>query len=133
MEPNAVVDIEQPGFRRRSQRARVDGESVGRPPQQRGVPERLRCRQQHESLRRFGQCADAPQVALLQLTRKVARRGWSEAPGSLGAAHPLRQLDQRERIALGFGDDPVADAVVESARHGSRQQSARIGLIEALD
>ena len=98
-----------------------------------GVPQRVRCRQQDQSLRRLGQSGDAPQVLLLQLTRKIARRGRREAPGSLRRAHPLRQLHQRQRIAPGLGDDPVADAVVEPARHGSRQQGARIRLIEAFE
>ena len=96
-------------------------------------PQRLRCRQQHESLRRFGQFGDAPLIPLLERTRKVACRGWRKAPGSLRRAHPLRQFHQRQRIAAGFGDDPVADAVVEPTRHGSRQQGARIGLIEAFE
>ena len=82
-EPNAVVDVQEPGFPRGSQRAWVDGESFGRAPQQRRVPQRLRRRQQCQALRRVGQSDDPPQVPVFQPTRKIARRGWCKAPGSL--------------------------------------------------
>ena len=83
VEPNAVVNFQQPGFRRGNQRARAGGKSFGRPPEHRGVAQRLRGRQQHESPRRFGQTGDAPQVPLLEQTRHVTYRGWRKAPGPL--------------------------------------------------
>jgi hypothetical protein len=98
-----------------------------------GVSQRLRRRQQDQSLRRLGQFGDAPQVSRFQLARKIARGGRREAPGSLRRAHSLRQLRQRQRIAPGLGDDPVPDTVVEPAGYGPRQQSARIRLIEAVE
>jgi hypothetical protein len=43
-EANPIVDLEQSGLRRVSERARVRGEPVGGAPQQRGVAQRVRCR-----------------------------------------------------------------------------------------
>ena len=64
------------------------------------------------------------------MARELARAGQLEAAPQLGRAHPPRQLEQRERIAAGLGDDAVADAVVEPARDGSRQQGAGVLLRE---
>ncbi len=79
-----------------------------------------------------GKAATRRSVLRLQLTWEIARRVGGQAPSSLSGTHRLRQLHKCQRVAPGLGDDPVADAVIEPTRYGSRQQSARIGLCESL-
>jgi hypothetical protein len=54
--------------------------------------------------------------------REIGGGSQLEATRQLGRAHAPRQLQKSERIATGLSDDPVEDAVVESARDNSRQQ-----------
>ena len=59
-EPDPVVDLQQTLSRRGCQCGRVDGKSLGRPPKERGVPDRVGRGQQDESLSGLGQRADSP-------------------------------------------------------------------------
>jgi hypothetical protein len=52
-----------------SQCARLDPQPLGRAPEKRGVPDRIRGRQQHQLLRPLWQLTDAPQVVVLDMTR----------------------------------------------------------------
>jgi hypothetical protein len=123
--PDGCSDVQQLRTLRGGERARVDSERLGRTPEQRRVPRRVGRRQQHQSLRRLRQCAKAPQVVVLDVTGEISRGGKFKATCELRWARAPRQLQQSERVATSLGDDPVADAVVESARYGSRQQGAR--------
>lgn len=60
------------------------------------------------------------QIVLLDVTGKVARVGEREAARQFGGGHASWQLQQRQRVATRLRDDPVADAVVESAWDDSR-------------
>jgi hypothetical protein len=91
-ELDPVVDFEQTGVCRCCQRRRVDGQSSGRPPKQRRIPERFGCRQQDKLPRRFGLGRDAPQVLLLDLTGDIFRACQHVAPCPFRSAHGSRQL-----------------------------------------
>ena len=107
---------------RRRHCARLDSEPLGGAPEKRRVAHRIRGRQQHQLLRRSRQFTNAPQVVVLDMARDISGGDELEATRQLRGADAPRQLEQSERIAAGLGDDPVADAHVEQARHGARQQ-----------
>ena len=64
-------------------------------------------------------------------------RAWAaehaEPAGQLGRGEPARELEQRERIAAGLGNDPVADSLVEAPWNPRRQQRAGVPVAESLD
>jgi hypothetical protein len=63
-------------------------------------------------------------------TRKIRRRRNAEAAGELRPGLAPRELEQRERVAVRLGDDPVAHALVDRARDDGREQRARVLLAE---
>ena len=110
----------------RGERASFDAERLSRAPDERRVTHRLGRGQQQQSLRRLGQLAGALVVLILEMAREVCRREKLEAACQLRRAHAPRQIEQSERVAAGFRDDAVADAVVEPTRDGAHEQGARI-------
>jgi hypothetical protein len=63
---------------------------------------------------------------LLHVAREVCRREKLEAACQLRCAHAPRQIEQSERVAAGFSDDAVADALVEPTGDRAQKQGARI-------
>ena len=115
-EPDARPDLQQLRGLGGRERAGLDVEPPARAQDQRRVTQGLGGRQQHQSLRRLGQLADAPEVVVLDVRRKLAGGRKLEATGQLGGGHAPWQLQQGERVPPGLGDDPVTDAAVEPAR-----------------
>ena len=68
----------------------------------------------------------------MRLGQRPRRREARTRPPAPPASAP-RQLEQRERVAAGLGDDPVADPLVQRARYARREQLARIAVREPLD
>ena len=128
--PHPRRDLQQLLGRRRCRRLPLDAERLSGTPNQRRIADRVGRCQEHQSLRGLWQAGKTPPVAVLDVTRKICRVVKREAPCQLGHAHAPRQLQQRERIATGFRNDPVADGRVESARDDSSEQGARICLGE---
>ena len=58
--------------------------------------------------------------------------GAAEAGRELRGRQPARQLQQRERVAAGFGDDPVGDPLVQRPPDDLTEQLARLGASKAL-
>ena len=104
-----------------------DAQRLRSAPQQRRVPGGVRRRQQHQPLRRLGQRPHPPQVVLLgDRPETVAPAGDREAAGQLGLAHPSGQLEQRQRVAAGLGDEPVADLLVQLTGDGGGEQRSGV-------
>jgi hypothetical protein len=59
--------------------------------------------------------------------------GQPEAARELRRVAAARQLDQRQRIATGLGDNAVPDAIVQRARDHRLEQPPRVLVSEALD
>ena len=57
----------------------------------------------------------------------------ADAAGDVGDAPGPGQLEQRERIAVAFGDDLVANRGVERAVHALQEQRPRIAVAERSD
>ena len=68
-EPDPRSDLQKLRILGWSQCARLDPQPLGRAPEKRRVPHRIRRRQQHQLLRRPRQFTDAPQVVVLDMTR----------------------------------------------------------------
>ena len=100
--------------------------AVSRAPDERRVADRLGRGQQQQSLGCLRQLTGALEIVILEVAREVCRREKLEAACQLRCAHAPRQIEQSERVAAGFRDDAVADAVVEPTRDGSHEQGARI-------
>ena len=80
-----------------------------------------------------GQGLEPPVEAVLDAARQRLRVGKPEAARQLRRRQPPRQLEQRERIAAGLGDDAVAHLLVQPSPHGGRQQLPRVGVADAVD
>ena len=86
-EADAGPDLQQPRSLGGRERAGLDLEPSGRAEDQRRVTQGLGGRQQHEALRRLGQLADAAEVVVLDVRRKLGGGGKLEATGQLGSGH----------------------------------------------
>src|SRR3954468_5653638 len=127
-EPDTGSDLDQLRVFRRGERAPFDAEAVSRAPDERRVADRLGRGQQQQSLGCLRQLTGALEIAILELARKVCGSEKLEAACQLRCAHASRQIEQSERVAAGFRDDAVADAVVERTRDGAHEQRVRIVL-----
>jgi hypothetical protein len=125
-----VMKLRVPGW---NQCARFNPQSLGRAPEQGGVTHRIRRREQYQPLGRPRQLTDAPDVVILDVTRQVFRGEELKATGQLGRVYASRQLEQREGITTGLGDDPVADARVEQTRHAAGQQRKCVLVSQAFE
>ena len=132
-EPDALPDLQQPRRLGRHECVRLETERPARAQDQRGVCQRLGGRQQHQALRRLGQLVDATDVGILDLRVKLAGARQLEAAGQLRGGHASRQLHQREWVASGLGDEPIADVAVESARDDGAQQRVSVLLRQSLE
>ena len=110
-----------------------DPESLGRPPQQCDVADRLGRRGEQQPLGPRRERFEAPEEALLDLAGQRPRVGKAEAARQLGGREAAGQLDQRERVAARLGDDPVADPLVEHPGQRRREQRTRVVVPDPLD
>ena len=130
-EADTGSDLHQLRVLCRGERAPLDAERLSRAPDERRVAHRLGRGQQQQPLGRLRQLTGALEIVILEVAREVRRGEKLEAACQLRCAHAPRQVEQGERVAAGFRDDAVADAVVEPTRDGSHQQGARILLTPA--
>jgi hypothetical protein len=132
-EPDAGPDLQQLRILSGRECVGSDLELAPRPPDKPRVPQRVGRGEKHQLLRRLRQLADAPQVVVLDLGRKVLRGRKLEATRQLRGGHVSRQLQESERIATVLGDDAVADTIVEPAGYRGREQGARIFLLQPFE
>ena len=57
-------------------------------------------------------------------------RGFGGYASQLPGAPTPRQLHNRQRVATRFGDQPVADAIIECVGDDGRQESARVVILQ---
>ena len=132
-EPHPHADFDEACRLGRSARVEPDVEALGRPPQQRCVPDRLgRCRQQQSpglSRERF----EPSPKALLDQVRQGRYVGKSKPARQLGRAQSPRHLKQRERVPTRLGHESVAHSFVQASGQCRSQQRAGIIVTEAAD
>ena len=127
------ADLEQPLGLGGVRRLDSDPETFGRSPQQHRVTEGLRRRKQQQLLGLGRHGREPPAEALLDAPRQRLRAREPEAARQLRRRQPTRQLQQRQRVAPRFGDDPVAHPLVQRPADHRGQERARITITEALD
>ena len=113
----AEIDESRGGGRRG--RVRPDAELRGRPPHQHRIPQRL-CRgdEKQEPRRRRQRRQPLPE-ALLDPLRQRRAVGHPEPARELGRRQAAWQLEQRQRVAVRFGHDPITHALVKwTGDHG---------------
>ena len=105
----------------------------GRPPDQRKVAVRLGRRHQQQPPGRRGQRLQLPAEALLDPLRQRHRAGQAEPARQLRRRQPPRQLQQRQRVALRLGHDPVPDPIIDRPGQRRAQQRPRVALPQPPD
>ena len=133
LEANPRVDLQQLLVDGGFCGARVDPKGARGMPEQRDVPGGLGGCQQHQLPGHVRQRSDTPEVVVLDLLRQISCIGKREAARQLGCAHAPWELQQRQRVAAGFGHDPIPDTIVEPARRDRRQQRAGMLVVKARD
>ena len=126
-----LADREQPlGLVRRR---RLDAEPIRRAPHEDGIVGRLRRHQQQQQPGVLGQRVELPQEALLDPPRQRLGLQQPEPAGQLRRGQPARQLEDRQRVAVRLGDEPVAAPVVEPGGDDGREQGARVRVGEPAE
>ena len=132
-EPHPGAELDQPVRLGRRGGVGADPEHLGRTPQQGHVPDRLRRRCQEEPLRVDRERPDTPKEALLDEVRDRPGVGTAEPARQLRRGQPSGQLQQRERISIRLGDDPIADPFVQSPGDHRAQQRTGLRVAQAPD
>ena len=91
------------------------------PPQERRITDWFGRGDQQQSLAVRGEELDSLPEAQLDPTRQRKRGVNGEAARQLGRGQPVRQLEERERIATRFGDESLAHALVQRPGDAPRQ------------
>ena len=108
-------------------------ERGGRLPQQQRIADGLGRGDQEQESRRRRELGQSLLVAVLDAARQCRRAVHAEPACQLGRRPAARELQQRQRVAAGLGDDPVAHALVERTRQHAVQQRLRIDVVQASD
>ena len=132
-EPHAGTDLEQLLHVGPGRSVRSDAQHLGGAPKQRAVPCGIGGRQQHQTLRCFGQRSDAAHVVVLDVTRHRGNGRRGETSGQLWSAHPSGQLEQSQRVATSLGNDPIANLLVELTGDRSREERSRVFNSESFE
>ena len=132
-ELHLYTELDQAGLHRRGRGLDREAEPAGRPPDQHRVAGRIGRRQQQQPPGRGRQRVQLPPEAVLDPDRQPGRGRQPEAPGQLHRRQHPRQLQQRQRVALGLGDDQVADPRVQRPRHREIQQRPRVVVAQTFD
>jgi hypothetical protein len=131
-ERDAAVESEQSGGLGRRRRLGTNPQLRASAPQQRRVADRLSGRREHKPPRVGRELLEALAEARLDPARQRRSRQ-CEATGEVGRGRPARELEQRQRIATRFGEDPLAHVLVELAVHDRAEQHAGVVLVQTLD
>jgi hypothetical protein len=105
----------------------------GRAPQQRRVANRVGGGHEEELLGLGWEGFDPLPEPLFDATGERRRSRQAEAARQLGCAPAAGELQQRERVALGLGDDPVGHQPVDAPRDHGRQQRQCVGTRKPLE
>jgi hypothetical protein len=131
-EPHARAELDQPGALGRRDRVRSEPETPGRPPEHGDVAERLRSGGDQQPLRIARERMIPAEEALLDALRQRRPRK-AEPSGQLRRRQAARELQQRERVATGLGDDRLADTLVQRPPDPSRKQQPCIVITKPID
>ena len=131
-ERDPAADRQQAVVLRRGGGRGRDAEQLRRPPHQQRITDRLRSRDQQQQTRVLRERLEPTQVTLLDAPGKGVVGQHAEPARQLGGGQSARELEERERIAAGLGNDPVAHPLVEAPWNPRREQRARVLVAESL-
>ena len=111
----------------------VQVKALGGPEEQQRVAGRLGGGNEQEQPRRVRHPLDAASEALLDPGRERTGARQAEAARQLRRVAAPRQLQQRQRVATGLGDDAVSDPIVQRSRDHRLEQRSRVFVAETVD
>ena len=117
-EGHALLEGEQ-SFRRVN-RGRRDPQARTGAAQEQRIADRLRCRDQQQATRLFGEAFELSEVARFDPLREIAAFQHPEPTGQLRDGQPAWKLQERQRVASRLREDPVAHLPVDGEPHRSR-------------
>jgi hypothetical protein len=127
---DALADCEQL-FGRRIHRRSRDPESFGCAKHEDRIADRFRGANQQQTAGVLRQFLQLPDEALLDPPRDTLRLCHPEAARKLSSCQPPWQLEQRQRIALGLRNDPVAHPLIQAESHRRAQQVSSVAIRQA--
>ena len=127
------AELDQPGLGRRRRRLGTYPQQPGGPPHQARVTGRISRRDQQQPAALARKSLNPPPEALLDPRRDRCRAREPEPARQLRRRQSSRQLQQRQRVSPGLGDDPVPHSRVQRPGQRRIQQRPRIVLTQALD
>jgi len=113
---------------RRAGGVRADAQVPRSGPQQRRVAHGLGSSQQQEAPGHLRKGRDPPLEALLDPAGQRRRAGHAEPAGQVRGGYRPGQLKQGQRVAAGFGDNAVADSLVEPAGDDRGEQGPGVSI-----
>ena len=111
----------------------VQAECPSRPQEKRRIPDRIGRREQDQPLDLGPQLTQARRVPIFDTPGQVSRVRQAETAGEVGGAAAPVQLEQRQRMAVCFLENPGADALVERTGDDRRQQRPSRLVIESAE
>ena len=132
-EAHVGAEVDQAGRLRRSRHAGIDPERGGRLPHHQRIAHRLGRRDQEQEPGRRRQLRQPLLEALLDAAGQRRRAVQAQPARQLGGGQAARQLQQRQRVAVRLGHDPVAHPLVERSRHHGLQQRPRVMVVQTAD
>jgi hypothetical protein len=124
-EGHALFKREQP-VRLPVHRGDRDPETLACSQQQQRIADRLGRRDQQQASRVVGECLDPANEAFLDSPGEPLGLHQAEAARQLPCRQPPREFEQRQRIPVRLGDDPVPDSLIELEADHRAQQRAGI-------
>ena len=127
------AELDQPGLGRRRRRLGAYLQHPGGPPHQARVAGRISRRDQQQPAALVRKSLHPPPEAVLDPRRDRCRAREPEPARQLRRGQSAGQLQQRQRVPPGLGDDPVPDPRVQRPGQHRIQQRPRIAGPQALD
>jgi hypothetical protein len=129
---HARTDVEQACGRRGPSGCPADAERVGSPPDCRRTGQLIGGCDKQQALGLARQLGDPAPEAFLDPTGQRHCRRQTKSDRELGVRQPLRQFEQRKRVAAGLGDDPIAHALVQVTVDGRDEQGPSVLIRKAF-
>ena len=129
-EPHPAAELDQPRLHRRRPGLDRDAQPPSRPPHQRPVTGRIGRRQLQQPPGLVGQGVQLTGKAILNPARQRRGTRQPEAARQLRRAQSAWQLQQRQRVPPGLGDDQVGDPRVQRPGQRRGQQRPRIAVTQ---
>ena len=110
-----------------------DAEGAGCPPHERRITDRIGSCHEEKRARARGEGIEPVAELILEAGGNGCSAREPEAARQISRGQPAEQFKQRERVAVGLGDDAVTDSGIKRSRENRIEQRPRVGLGQAVD